>query len=296
MSGRFVLNQGFTDKSFDTFRTIEYNITILFREDGFSYLLSQKADGKLVGLADYNLENRVMAHAGIKAGNLLKDFASFVMNHPWLGKPFNKPRVLVSNRLVTLMPAPLFDSNHMELYLEFNVSKPAGFIVSADYLADIEAWNIYAFHEEWSRQIPIVIPDAKIRHAASAFIQSGILFCRLNRLSEAIIIQPGTDWFEMAYFARNNLTFYNTYHYHTREDFVYFVLFALEQLNLNPEIIPVWLTGDVEEGSPLHTILTRYIRHVSFPSRPDNLNWTFEFNDIPGHFFYTLIYSQLCEL
>ena len=296
MSGKFVLNQGFTDKSFDAFRTSDYRITILLREDGFSYVLAQKADGKLAGMADYSLESRVQANAAVRAGNMLKAFATFVMNHPWMGKPFDNTRVLISNRLVTLVPAPLYDATQKELYLEFNLPVPAGFIASADYITDIEAYNVYALPEDWSRQIPLLIPGAQLRHAATAFIQSGLLFCRLNRLTEAVIIQPGTDWFEMAFFARNNLVFYNTFHYQTREDFVYFVLFAFEQLNLNPEIIPIWLAGDVEEGSPLHAILTRYIRHVSFPARPDSLSWTYEFNDIPGHSFYSLIYSQLCEL
>lgn len=296
MNGKFVLNQGFTDKSFDAFRTPDYRITILLREDGFSYVLAQKTDGKLVGLGDYGLEHRLQANATVRAENLLKAFGSFVMNHPWLGKPFHQPRVMIAHRWVTLVPAPLYDETQKDLYLAFNLPIPEGFAAAADYLPDLDAWNVYALHEEWNKQLPLLIPGASIRHAASAFIQAGLLFCRLQRQAEAVIIQPGTEWFEIAYFARNSLVFYNTFHYETREDFIYFVLFALEQLNLNPEIIPVWLAGDVEAGSPLHDILSRYIRRVNFPSRPESLSWTFEFDEVPGHYFYSLIYSQLCEL
>ncbi len=296
MNGKFVLNQGFTDKSFDAFRTLDYSITILLREDGFSYVLAQKVDGKLVGLADYTLDSRIQANTTLKAENFLKQFASFVMNHPWLGKPFDRAKVLISNRWVTLVPAPLFDENQKELYLNFNFPIPAGFVVAVDYLTDLEAWSVYALPLEWGKQIPLLMPGAQHTHAASAFIESGMLFCRINRHAEAVLIQPGRDWFEMAYFARSSLVFYNTFHYQSPEDFIYFVLFVFEQLNLNPEITPVWLVGDIEEGSPLHSILTRYIRKVSFPTRPDHLTWTYEFNEVPGHVFYSLIYSQLCEL
>ncbi|MGC8865294.1 MAG: DUF3822 family protein [Bacteroidales bacterium] len=296
MNGKFVLNQGFTDKSFDAFRSTDYRLTILLREDGFSYVLAGKDDGKLIGLGDYSLEFRLQANANVRSENLLKAFNSFVMNHPWLGKPFHQPRILVSHRWVTLVPAPLYDESQKELYLAFNLPVPEGFAGSADYLPDLDAWCVYALNEDWNKQLPLLITGATIRHAASAFILSGLLFCRLNRISEAVVIQPGTEWFEIAYFARNTLVFYNTFHYTTSEDFIYFVLFVLEQLNLNPEITPVWLAGDVEAGSPLHNILTRYIRQVNFPSRPESLRWTFEFDEVPGHYFYTLIYSQLCEL
>ena len=56
----------------------------------------------------------------------------------------------------------------------------------------------------------------------------------------------------------------NSFEYHTPEDIVYYTLFIYEQLNLDPETIPIYLSGSIDKTNPTYLALYTYIRHVDF--------------------------------
>ena len=66
------------------------------------------------------------------------------------------------------------------------------------------------------------------------------------------------------------LIYFNSFTYETKEDFIYFLLFALEQLELDPATVRVRLFGAIEEGDPYYDMCYRYIQNVSlfYPAQP----------------------------
>ena len=58
--------------------------------------------------------------------------------------------------------------------------------------------------------------------------------------------------------------FYNIFEYETKEDFIYYILFTLEQLELSPEETNISIMGAINEQSELYEILYTYIRNISF--------------------------------
>jgi hypothetical protein len=70
--------------------------------------------------------------------------------------------------------------------------------------------------------------------------------------------------FEIVVVENNLLKFYNRFEYLTKEDFIYYLLFTAEQLQLNPEEFPLVLIGAIAEADELYLIAYKYIRDVSF--------------------------------
>jgi hypothetical protein len=64
----------------------------------------------------------------------------------------------------------------------------------------------------------------------------------------------------------SNLQFFNIFEYKTKEDFMYYVLFTLEQLELSTEETLVSILGDIEEDSDLYRLIYTYIRNIDFLS------------------------------
>ena len=62
----------------------------------------------------------------------------------------------------------------------------------------------------------------------------------------------------------SQILFYNIFEYQTKEDFIYYILFTLEQLELSSEETNISLTGNIDEHSELYKILYTYVRNVSF--------------------------------
>ena len=70
--------------------------------------------------------------------------------------------------------------------------------------------------------------------------------------------------FEIVVVENNLLKFYNRFEYITKEDFIYYLLFTAEQLQLNPEEFPLVLMGTIDQEDEFYKIAYKYIRDVSF--------------------------------
>ena len=69
--------------------------------------------------------------------------------------------------------------------------------------------------------------------------------------------------FEIVVVQNQKLLLFNSFDFITKEDFIYYLLFTTEQLNLNPEHFKVQLLGLISEDSELFEIAYKYIRNVS---------------------------------
>ena len=70
--------------------------------------------------------------------------------------------------------------------------------------------------------------------------------------------------FDIVVLKDSQILFYNIFEYQTKEDFIYYILFTLEQLELSSEETNISLTGNIDEHSELYKILYTYVRHISF--------------------------------
>ena len=57
----------------------------------------------------------------------------------------------------------------------------------------------------------------------------------------------GQNQFEIVVIANNKLLLYNSFTFETKEDFIYYILFAAEQLGLNPETFELVLAGSISK-------------------------------------------------
>ena len=82
----------------------------------------------------------------------------------------------------------------------------------------------------------------------------------------------------------------------TKEDFIYYLMFTLEQQQLAGQDIPVYLTGLITNNSEILNLCERYIRRIRF-IRPDgNIGVDTAFCDIPFQYYYIPYRSLTCEL
>jgi hypothetical protein len=68
-----------------------------------------------------------------------------------------------------------------------------------------------------------------------------------------------------------------------------------EQFKLNPESIPLSISGNMTEDSDIFKYIYRYIRLVSFISAPSYFRLGQEFTGVPQHFYFDLFSIKLCE-
>jgi hypothetical protein len=101
------------------------------------------------------------------------------------------------------------------------------------------------------------------RHANSILV-SKLLDASKNNDNKKMIVHFNPGHFEIIVIQNQKLLLFNSFEYKTHEDFIYYLLFTAEQLNMNPESFQLELLGTISEEDDFYKIAFKYIRNVSF--------------------------------
>ncbi|MCW5520795.1 DUF3822 family protein [Aureitalea sp. L0-47] len=199
---------------------------------------------------------------------LLLDIASFVRNDLGEVATVESVKVIYSNPEYALVPSTLFDESKASDYLKFN-SK----ILVNDYIAWDEVQNrglhvVYVPYVNVNNFLYDTFGGFEYFHVASVMLN---LVPSANRFSESpeVFIYVDRASFQMVIQKNGELQLCNAYPYTTPEDFIYYVLFCFEQLELNPDSVKVTFLGMVSEHDSLYEIAYTYIRNIDFMETTD---------------------------
>ena len=85
----------------------------------------------------------------------------------------------------------------------------------------------------------------------------------------------------------------NTFHYRTPEDVSYTLLNICSQFNIkNP---PLFISGLLEENSPLYKELYKYFETIELASLPEGSLYSEEIMSFPSHYFSYIFAADSCE-
>ncbi len=202
--------------------------------------------------------------------NKVKPFeamARILQTHSLTRLPFKRVEIIPVTPTWTMVPNDLFDENHLkdvlQLGAEVNHTDPVGL----DILPGGDMKIAYSWPQTWKNVIENQFEDYSIRHFSG--ILAGIL---LRNSKQDSVIYAHVHGFQVDLFALKDgkPLLFNSYAFQSPEDFLYFVALAYEQLSFNREIAPLYLIGEIEEGSAIYQLCYRYIRNIHFLERPGN--------------------------
>jgi hypothetical protein len=100
------------------------------------------------------------------------------------------------------------------------------------------------------------------KHTNSILV-SKLLDLSKNVDEKQVFVHFSANKFEIIIVQNQKLLLFNSFDFATKEDFIYYLLYTTEQLNLNPEHFKVSLLGEISEESELFQIAFKYVRNVS---------------------------------
>jgi hypothetical protein len=94
-------------------------------------------------------------------------------------------------------------------------------------------------------------------------------------------------------FQDKSLRFYNSFNYQNEEDLIYFLLYSLEQLQLDHKENELMIYGTIEPNSSASDLLSRYFKKIHFNTAAEHRSIT-EAIGVPPHFYFSLLKQHLC--
>lgn len=243
------------DADFDVEKSSHYRMTIQFSLDGFSYALLDLQSNALVGLENFQSEALTDSVEAFHA--LERALAAKGLD----GKGPDAVTCLIDNRCNTLVPADLFDEHEAAGYLDFAFQASGDQIILNETLGTERCVNVFAMSKSLYQMIKAKWEKARIRHTSSVFLDSVVQYAPEGR---AAFVNVKSRNFDLAIVNEGRLDFFNNFRFNTKDDFAYFLIFALEQNHFSYSEHPVCFSGLILPESNIIELCKRYIKYLLF--------------------------------
>lgn len=261
-------NMAITNNSSNNLNNLELSIQLSL--SGLSFCILNKDSNTIIEVKELRFEKR------LNPFEVLDELKVLFKNESTLNNSFTNVTIVHNNDLSTLVPEALFNKNHVADYLKFNSKILKSDFIAYDSILENSSVNVYVPYININNYIYDKFGTFIFKHISSVLIDS-ILRIEKASTTPKVYIHVSLNHFEIIIIKEGKLELYNTFVYNSKEDFIYYILFTAEQLNLNPETLNLVFIGDITEDDEIYNIAYKYIRNISFGNRNDD----FEYIDKP---------------
>ena len=263
-------------EEFDAEKSSHYRLTTQFALGGLSYALLDTTRQTLVALECY--QSDLLSDSGDLFHTMERALEAKGLND----KGFEAVTCLSDNRLCTLVPNAVFDDAEKNKYLEFAFQIPEGYTIIAEPVKAASCHNVTAWPKALQEKLAAKWPNALFTHTSSVFIDSVM---RAETANGVFLLVRNRD-FDMIIKKEGKLLFFNNFKFNTKDDFAYFMLFAMEQYGLSGHDTPVCLSGLIRPASEIVDLCGRYIKDLNFVGDQHKLSVSQALKEVPFQYYY----------
>ena len=262
-------------------------LSIQVRLNGLSFLIINCDSNELVW---YNTKAFPRDHNPVK---ILADIENLYTTEKALQNSFQEVVLLFSNDLYSLIPEEYFLEEEASQYLKFNTKILKTDVVAHDLLQENQLVNVYIPFTNITNYLFDKYGEFEYKHSISVLIQA-VLEKEIS-LAPSVYLNCYKEYYDLVVIQNNKLLLSNSFNFDTEADFIYYLLFTLEQLKLDPSEINLILSGEISEESENYKIAYTYIKNVSFLKPDLKLQMTGEYNEQFQREAFVLLKSIECE-
>ena len=237
--------------------TSKRKLSIQFSLDGFSFCTTN-THNEVLEFSSYTFSKTKNSPELV-----LEKLQDIFKKEKSLQYDFETVTVIHQNNLNTLVPNEYFKKDALKSYLKYSIKTIATDLITFDELDFMNSKNVYVPYVNINNFLFQNFGEFEYKHYSSVLLEK-LFSIATNDICCYIHVSKST--FDIVIIKNSNLQFFNVFEYKTKEDFMYYVLFTLEQLELSTEETLVTVLGDIEEDSDLFRLMYTYIRNIDFLS------------------------------
>ena len=237
--------------------TSKRKLSIQFSLDGFSFCTTN-TNNEVLEFSSYTFSKTKNSPELV-----LENLQDIFKKEKSLQYDFETVTVIHQNNLNTLVPNEYFKEDALKSYLKYSIKTIATDLITFDELDFMNSKNVYIPYVNINNFLFQNFGEFEYKHYSSVLLEK--LFS-IPTNDNGCYIHVSKSTLDIVIIKNSNLQFFNIFEYKTKEDFMYYVLFTLEQLELSTEETLVSILGDIEEDSDLYRLIYTYIRNIDFLS------------------------------
>jgi hypothetical protein len=244
-------------KSSNISKNIHNRLSVQVSLTGLSFLVKDLDTEEILYFTEKNVGSSATAE------ELLLEIDTIISENDILQLKFDEVIILYSNNVYTTVPSSLFDETKASEYLKFNSKILSNDFISFDKIESNNMVVVYIPYVNINNYFFERFGSFQYYHSISVFLMD-VLHSAKHSLGPKMFLNIQEEQVDVIILEAGKLLLCNSFLFKTSEDFIYYVLFCLEQLILNPDTIPLILSGTIEKEDSNYEMLYTYIRNISF--------------------------------
>lgn len=232
-------------------------LSIQVRLDGLSFFTQDIESGQVIYYENYPFKTKV------DALGLTQEVSKLYESNTVLQQAYKKIIVTYVNSLFTFVPKAVFNEDFLADYLKFNTKILATDYIAFDILEKQDMVCVYVPYTNCNNLFFDYYGSFEYHHSMSLLVEHTLHRATKKEETPRLLVNVHQSSFEVVAFQNNAVLLTNSFDFTTKEDFIYYLLFTIEQLALDPETLIVALVGEISKESALYDIAYTYIRNVS---------------------------------
>jgi hypothetical protein len=209
-------------------------------------------------------------------------------------KPYRSVIIGMESPVSSLMPSALFDESRLANYLSLGQDLSPGEVLRKDEIRGTDIVNGYSLPEKHYRLMHERFPSARIVHHNTALIAGLNVYMKKRSTSHLVCCQIRRNLMDLVVFKAGKLNFCNTFQFTNKEEMVYYILFVLDQLGMNPADQDAAFFGDVDKGEELPEYCREYLGEITIGSHEPGGMVSLVAGTFPFHRYFNLLSLRLC--
>ncbi|AWA30885.1 DUF3822 domain-containing protein [Flavobacterium magnum] len=224
--------------------------------EGFSFAVADTLNERVLSFDEVDFTTYPKTH------KVEEHYWKAFLEYRELTRMYDEVFVLHDNALNAFVPSALFDEAYAGSYLQYNTKVFETDFFAFDTIESPEIKNVYVPYVNINNFLIDQFGPFEYRHSNTVLV-TALLNLSRNVEDKLVFVHFDRQHFEIVVVQNRKLVFFNSFEYQNEADFIYYLLFTAEQLNLNPETLKLQLLGNISEDSDLFRMAYKYVRHVS---------------------------------
>jgi hypothetical protein len=268
------------DPAFDPVAALNCNLLLKITADSFSYAILNTSEDKVEVVYDCQ-EFQPTAH----------NLSSTILSDPYLSLLFNRVKISSYTTNTIAVPEEIYTPDVVAPYFQ--------------YFSDLEHYSSNVYTGSYSGQdfkslflLPNAVESAIKSHwrEAGTYEQSAALLALNQRgAKQQFYLDFTAGSFHAMLLQDGKMLFHNVFQVENPEEFHYYLLLLLKQLNINTTETKLLASGILNEGDEQHEILMKYFPAVRLCTPDDSTVNDSILEDMPPHYYTSLLALNLCE-
>lgn len=266
------------DPEFDLNTTADCDLLLKITPSSFSYAIIDKSCRQLKAVYDEQECNNVPA-----------TLTARLKNDVYLTLPFNEIKAAVYTENTVNIPDELYDPTQLNQYSKFFTTDHSTNLYTRSFKS-FGFTSIFSLQQFTENTLFAALKNCRL------YTQNAPVLALATQKDKTILLLDFTATsFNALYAKGKKLIFQNFYQIDNAEEFNYYLLLIISQMNINTSATEVHLSGIIHAGDECYQCIQKYFGAIHFNLPPIKEIDNKILDDMPAHYYSSLLALDLCE-